>query len=93
MVALSQGLQEYVNLGLLLEKHGNALGLMTFGVVFGYLPVLTFAIPDIIQPIGFFDLTLSVVLGSVPIVFLAIAANFANKVVNIRQNSFAMGTR
>jgi len=29
-LALSQGLQEYSKLILLLEKHGNALGLMTF---------------------------------------------------------------
>jgi len=78
---LSQGLQEYSKLVLLLEKHGNALGLMTFGVVFGYFPIMIFAIPDIIQPMGLLDLILTTGLASVPIIFLAISANFANTVV------------
>jgi len=44
---------------------------------------MTFAIPDIIQSVDLLDLVLTAGLASVPIIFLAISGNFANKVITI----------
>jgi len=71
---------ELSKLGVLLEKHEHALGLLQIGVAFGYLPILAFSVPDIIQPSSLVGMLDNVLITSVVTIFLATSATLAHKV-------------
>jgi len=73
-------LEEYSKLCVLLDKLGNAIDLLATGVVFGYLPILTFCAPHILQPASIADLVENIKNVSIIITFLSISANFSTKV-------------
>jgi len=77
LFTLFQGLEK---LCVLFDKHGNALDLLAIGVVFGYLPILTFCAPHILQPATIADLVDNIKNISIIITFLAISANFGTMV-------------